>query len=199
MDALWRIIYTSQCARHWHVAEFGELEAFSVRRNAEREVTGLLLFDGAGFVQALEGPEAMVRLTLERIGQDRRHHHLIVAVDEGTVARQFGTWAMRCRQMPELAPSEDGSTALMHDLAGVTDGRTRAIFLDFARLSVQRARRLGARKAALTLEERAMQTHLDLLVQQAQEALDRNQAVRRLADDAARLDSATRRQFRLNS
>lgn len=199
MEPLWRTVYTSQCARPWQASELDELEQFCRRRNRERAVTGLLLFDGTSFIQLLEGPEVMVRVTMERIEQDRRHCALHVSMDQAAPTRQFARWAMRCRRVPNDAAMAELTKLLMVELSDVTEGPVRALFLQFARTSAERAWRLDAGRAPTSsAEERAMAAHLDLLMEQAQEALDRTEAVRRLADDAARLDSVTRQQFRLN-
>jgi hypothetical protein len=63
-------------------------------RNAQHGVTGMLLYKGGNFMQALEGDEADVQAVYAKIARDPRHTGLIV-VDEGHHdLRQFPDWAM---------------------------------------------------------------------------------------------------------
>ena len=50
----------------------------SVRRNGEDGITGMLLYAGGNIMQVLEGDEAAVRRTYERIGRDPRHRNIML-------------------------------------------------------------------------------------------------------------------------
>lgn len=66
----------------------------SAKRNAHHGLTGFLLFDGATFVQALEGQQPNVEETYERIARDPRHRDLTTLEALLTDARVFGSWFM---------------------------------------------------------------------------------------------------------
>ncbi|MEH3143849.1 MAG: BLUF domain-containing protein [Methylobacterium frigidaeris] len=93
-----RIIYKSTAAHpapvmlgQGHVAS---ILAASRRRNAAAAVSGVLVYTGAGFLQALEGPRPAVQAVFETILVDRRHHTLSVIEMDFVPARRFGGWTM---------------------------------------------------------------------------------------------------------
>jgi hypothetical protein len=63
-------------------------------RNKAENVTGALLFTGAGFAQVLEGPREVVERTFERINGDPRHTHVTVLSFTPTERRSFPDWPM---------------------------------------------------------------------------------------------------------
>lgn len=65
------------------------------RRCNERDgVTGALICRADIYLQWLEGPEELVRRTLERIKRDDRHLEVKLHVAETVPERVFGEWAM---------------------------------------------------------------------------------------------------------
>jgi hypothetical protein len=73
-------------------------------RNAQSELTGLLLYKDGNIMQVLEGPEQNVETVFERIKKDPRHKSLMVLLKEPIPARNFPTWGMAFRDLrsPEL-------------------------------------------------------------------------------------------------
>lgn len=57
-------------------------------------ITGFLIFDKSAFIQVLEGEEAAVLETYERIGEDPRHNGLTLVATRTLQARAFDGWAM---------------------------------------------------------------------------------------------------------
>lgn len=99
-----QIIYVSTL-REGLLADTAAIVATARRRNAEQRVTGLLMFDGARFLQAIEGRRDAVAATFARIAADPRHHALIVLADRAIDRREFGTEGMTYRAplQPDLA------------------------------------------------------------------------------------------------
>jgi hypothetical protein len=64
------------------------------RNNPSHQVTGMLLFIGSMFLQAIEGPEEEVTSLIRRIGLDARHSRLTVLSHEPAEARRFKRWSM---------------------------------------------------------------------------------------------------------
>jgi hypothetical protein len=62
--------------------------------NAEREVTGMLLFQDGSFFQVLEGDRPVVEATFEKIAQDKRHTRVSKIIIEPIAERDFGDWSM---------------------------------------------------------------------------------------------------------
>lgn len=85
------------------------------RFNAEREVTGVLVFDGQRFCQYIEGPAEAIAELARRIERDPRHaefcpkHH-------GPLpdARRFAQWSMAYALAPDQEPLDR-----MRDLCGL--------------------------------------------------------------------------------
>jgi len=108
-----------------------DILATSRRNNARDGVSGLLWFDGKRFLQALEGEEAVVARTFERIGADPRHRALVILSDRQVETREFGAWAMDLR-LPGVDP--DRAAARIAMLAAGAAPDVRATFEGFTRL-----------------------------------------------------------------
>jgi Sensors of blue-light using FAD len=68
----------------------------SVANNRRDGVTGALIHDDKWFAQALEGPEAAVSATFERILRDPRHDDVRLIKMQPVAARLFGAWWLAC-------------------------------------------------------------------------------------------------------
>lgn len=79
------------------VIDIPRILAASLRNNRRSGVTGLLWTDTRRFLQVLEGEEATVRETFERIKADERHRAIVVLQDRDIAAREFGNWDMARR------------------------------------------------------------------------------------------------------
>ena len=66
----------------------------SIRNNARDGITGLLLFNGAVFVQTIEGPPDAVDRLLMRQAVDGRHCEMIVRDERKLWLRIFAAWSM---------------------------------------------------------------------------------------------------------
>jgi Sensors of blue-light using FAD len=64
----------------------------SVANNRRDDVTGALIHDHAWFAQVLEGSEAVVSATFERILRDRRHSGIRLVKLQPVPARRFAAW-----------------------------------------------------------------------------------------------------------
>jgi len=65
-------------------------------------VTGILLYRGGNFIQALEGPDDAVEATYQRIRRDPRHYGVYVLVDEPLDQRRFESWSMSFQNISKL-------------------------------------------------------------------------------------------------
>ncbi|ATC64364.1 hypothetical protein CMV30_10580 [Nibricoccus aquaticus] len=68
-------------------------------RNAQSELTGLLLYKDGNIMQVLEGPEQNVETVFARIKHDPRHKNLLVLLKEPIPARNFPDWGMAFRDL----------------------------------------------------------------------------------------------------
>ncbi|WP_147321368.1 BLUF domain-containing protein [Rhodoferax lacus] len=90
----------------------GSILESSVRRNLQNGITGMLLYADGNFIQALEGTEAAVLETYQRICSDTRHDYVTTVHADPLRARCFAQWSMGFRQLgsqeaadfPQYAP-----------------------------------------------------------------------------------------------
>jgi len=74
----------------------------SQRNNVRDEISGMLLIANSCYFQILEGPQDKVEACLARLGDDRRHTGVCIAVTGPTDARAFPGWSMGCENLDSL-------------------------------------------------------------------------------------------------
>ena len=98
-----RIIYVSSAKSADIRVDCETILATARRRNAEADVTGLLILSNGSFFQVLEGDEGAVQQIYDDILRDPRHNGVIKLIDEDVVARAFPEWSMAWL---ELSPDD---------------------------------------------------------------------------------------------
>ena len=68
-----QLLYVSQLAPQYKVADVRAIVSAARRRNRERGIAGALLYDGERFAHLIEGPPASVQVLMRRIESDPRH------------------------------------------------------------------------------------------------------------------------------
>lgn len=127
---MFRLVYISSSKVKVDRALLDNVLAVFRRNNSRRGVSGLLVSGGRRFLQALEGPEAAVRETYQRICADDRHRAFVI-LSEGEVAeRAFGEWSMAY----DDGSNEDLSAKIAALVEQIDDPNLRAQFTGFARL-----------------------------------------------------------------
>jgi hypothetical protein len=93
---VFRLIYRSRSRIGAAERKYQLGKIFSVARSSNKKlgVTGALLISDDEFVQALEGPEPVVRNLYLKISKDKRHEHLELLESGDVSGRVFGRWAM---------------------------------------------------------------------------------------------------------
>jgi hypothetical protein len=132
-----RLIYISTARGPVDEAAVERLLDVSRRNNRMVGLTGLLLYDGVRFLQALEGEAAALDATFGRIKADVRHRACVELGRAEVEARGFGAWDMAWRRLDGGRP--DGGDETLADtvdrlVAQVPDPNTRALFTSFARI-----------------------------------------------------------------
>ncbi len=90
-----QIVYTSTANQEFSAADLKRLLVGARMRNKALGVTGMLVFHGGTFLQALEGEKRAVNEIFARIQNDPRHSDLIVLHrGPGPERRVFGDWSM---------------------------------------------------------------------------------------------------------
>lgn len=129
-----QLIYISTAQHALPRHELPAILASSQRNNRRAGVTGMLLFDGIRFLQALEGETDLVTTTFERIRADVRHRAAVVLSRREVATREFGSWDMAYEEnmaAPGAASLIERVEALV---AGVESKNTRELFRSFARV-----------------------------------------------------------------
>jgi Sensors of blue-light using FAD len=120
-------------AENLSVDDIAEILASCQRNNAERNVTGLLLYNGRNFLQLLEGNEADLQWVMFRIERDARHHGISRLYDEPASVRACPDWLMK-----RIALGDSGSARrerLEAELPQSIDPHLRRMILNFAMLN----------------------------------------------------------------
>ncbi len=129
---MFRIIYASRVSRRLAAAEVTALCDVARERNIADGITGMLLYDGLRFLQAIEGERAPIESTMDRIARDERHHEIDYVQRTDVGAREFSRWSM---QMPADRMAGSFLDTIKHDVAQVRDPYLRAQFIGFAKLA----------------------------------------------------------------
>ena len=107
--------------------------ASSARNNAERGISGLLLYNGRNFLQLLEGEEAQLVALMTRIAHDPRHSGVSMLGRKEMDERACPNWAMRRIFVADSV--EKRREALKADLPEGLDAETRQLIMNFAVLN----------------------------------------------------------------
>jgi hypothetical protein len=71
------------------------IHAQSDRKNQRSRVTGALVFDGASFLEVLEGDRTVIRDRVATIFRDSRHTDIAGTVEGDVSVRLFGKWTLK--------------------------------------------------------------------------------------------------------
>jgi len=103
--------------------------------NAERAITGMLLYIEGSFFQVLEGDDAVVDDVYARLARDPRHSKITLIIREPIIARDFSEWTMGFRTVdPREAGELIGENDFFTSASSVTQldsGRAKKLLLSF--------------------------------------------------------------------
>ncbi len=91
---MFEIIYTSKRSFPFSSDELEALLAKARQSNEACGITGVLLYDRGAFLQVLEGEEAAVEATFDRIRADSRHCNIALLKRGYIERRRFASWRM---------------------------------------------------------------------------------------------------------
>jgi Sensors of blue-light using FAD len=94
MAELRSIVYLSTAVSLFTEQELESLLVTARRSNLENGITGVLLYSDGNFMQCLEGSQASVQSTYDRILASRKHKNVVKLLDRGIAARSFADWQM---------------------------------------------------------------------------------------------------------
>ena len=125
-------IYLSTARPELDAGAIDEILAVSRRNNHADGISGLLLYDGYHFLQALEGEVSRVRHALDRIKADPRHRALVLLSCREVDEHSFGAKSMGAQRVP--IGSGHTVAALVDSLTEGVDPVLRDIFRGVARI-----------------------------------------------------------------
>jgi hypothetical protein len=88
------IIYMSTASRPMTEEDLTELLTQARAGNAQRGITGALVYGDGQFMQIMEGEQATLEALYAHIGQDCRHTGLFKLADRPLEGRRFAEWSM---------------------------------------------------------------------------------------------------------
>ena len=94
LTTLYEVLYVSVLAPGVPVSAVAAIAGHARVANAQRGITGLLVFDGNCFCQQLEGMQKNVLSTMARIDQDPRHGQVSVVHQGPLAARRFSNFSL---------------------------------------------------------------------------------------------------------
>lgn len=89
-----RLVYVSTARPGLQADELEALLTAARSRNDALGLTGLLVYNGANFMQALEGPREALDAVYASIVADTRHDGLVNLYEEDACERAFPGWSM---------------------------------------------------------------------------------------------------------
>ena len=105
-NGLHRITYLSSAVEQMLPAELDAILEVARENNRPREITGLLIYHDAQFLQALEGPGRHVKAVFARIKADRRHTGCLTLESRAVESRLFGDWSMAYRRASKFSAAQ---------------------------------------------------------------------------------------------
>lgn len=113
MSDLQEILYCSVLSPSEPPLTVGQIVAQARMRNAQRGITGLLVFDGSRFCQHLEGPSEAVEALMARIAHDTRHSDIRILYSGRRPERRYQRFDLGFAQS-----EEPDDMAGVHELRG---------------------------------------------------------------------------------
>ena len=113
---LTRIIYASVATKAFSTEELQSLTDNCGLNNLRAQTTGVLFYNGQGFLQALEGDDADLHVLLARLKNDTRHGDFKLIDHSPIAARQWPNWSLGYA-------SSEGYNGVVADRYAAGDGR----------------------------------------------------------------------------
>jgi hypothetical protein len=89
-----QLVYSSVATKEFSKDDLQKLLVKSRSNNKRDDISGLLLFRHACFIQVLEGPPNKVDSCYQRIKNDQNHAQVLILYQTELNSRAFGSWTM---------------------------------------------------------------------------------------------------------
>ena len=91
---IYYLVYLSSGTWMYTDLDIADILTASCKNNAEKDVTGILLYHEGCILQVLEGEQQTVTDLYQKIKRDKRHKDVIQLVQGTCEERNFGEWSM---------------------------------------------------------------------------------------------------------
>ena len=98
------LVYVSSAVQLFSSEDLLHLLEQARQKNGRLGVTGMLVYKGGNFMQALEGSAQVVRDLYATIARDPRHRATSKLLDRSTKERQFADWTMGFTNLDGVKP-----------------------------------------------------------------------------------------------
>ena len=99
MSDLIHIVYVSVSSERLSEKYLDDFLSAIRKRNKQRRVTGLLLYNDEFFIQVIEGSKETIHNLFEIIKNDSRHSNIVKLLEESIESRSFPDWSMGYRKI----------------------------------------------------------------------------------------------------
>lgn len=99
MTDLIQLVYVSFASKSLTEKELEGLLTEIREKNAQQNVTGLLLYNDLNFIQVIEGATGTIHNLFNAIERDSRHNNVVKLLEEPIKKRAFPDWSMGYRKL----------------------------------------------------------------------------------------------------
>jgi len=96
-----QIVYTSKARSDVNDAQIVDIHSIALSNNAQRGITGMLLYTKGTFLQVIEGEADTIDRLMGKIKSDTRHYDVQVVVRNSIKHREFRNWSMGYRRLED--------------------------------------------------------------------------------------------------
>ena len=108
-----RLLYISKAYTDQDIKQnIDDILRVSRKMNAEKSVTGLLMYHQERFMQMIEGTDTCIEQLITNIKRDKRHYDVQVLVDGPVQDREFTTWSMGFANLDGIEYYEDNEDVI---------------------------------------------------------------------------------------
>ena len=128
-----QLVYISTGSPELTEGDVADIVEVSQRENADRGLTGFLIYNGRNFLQLLEGDPGAIETLMKALVEDHRHSGIVRIEDVSIEDRRFSDWTM---QRLELSTEVDQRRAKLSEmLPDRFDEKVMRTVLNFASLN----------------------------------------------------------------
>lgn len=108
--SIFQLLYTSTAQQGLAKRDLDTILSSAQRNNAKVNVTGFLIFDGAHFIQLLEGKKGDVEAVFRKIEGDARHSAVEPLLQDTKPTRSLSNWAMAYTSLDREGHRQSGGS-----------------------------------------------------------------------------------------